>query len=282
MTASARIKPLHVSLGELPQAFKSEVFCVLNFYVDESYDDATFCVGGWVHRVDQWKLIEEKLAQRIEYESRRSVKRGLRPVSRFHAADCSNRQNECEGWSVERSKRFYQKIVEISCKHNPHGIAWSCAPSDLKNRFPDYRPKKANNILYFLCLRKCLDEICRIVADEYPNERVTVFHDWGFNGAAQAAFDATRKHNLSSGVLMTIAPIRWQDCTVLQTADLMAYEGAKAAYRHRNNNLQIRRSFQEILGSKVGLSVGYLDEWMFEYAKNAFALKASNGDKLTA
>lgn len=262
-----------VSVKELSDVFGSGAFCLLTFYADESYDDTTFCVGGWLHDAERWKVIEEKLAQRVAYESRRSVSKGLASVARFHASDCSNRRNEFVGWSNSRAVQFYKKVVEIVCKHEPDGIAWSCSLHDIKANFPHYKPKISRRVLYLLCLQKCLGEVCRIVRDKYPEERITVIHDWGFNGIAQIAFKSATRDFDKTGRLLTIAPMKWQDCIALQAADLMAYEGSKICFRHRNNISEIRKSFRKILGSGVGLSVGYLDESIFEAAKKKFSVK---------
>lgn len=52
----------------------SGVYCVLTAYLDESYDNGTMCVGGWLCHEDTWKQIEPRWIQRIGYESRMSVK----------------------------------------------------------------------------------------------------------------------------------------------------------------------------------------------------------------
>lgn len=267
------VKKAHVPLAELGPCFGSEVFCVLTFHADESYDDKTFCVGGWLHHVDWWKVIENKLTERIAYECRRSVVKGLSPISRFHASDCSNRQNEFKNWPKQRSDQFYKKVVEIVCKAEPDGIAWACSFDDIKAHFPHYRPKMRQRTLYLLCMMRCLQEVCRLLDEQYPQERVTVIHDWGFNGVAQFAFNSTLRSHNAYGKLVAISPMRWQDCGALQAADLMAYEGSKLCFRSRNNISEIRKSFRRVLGSKVGLSVGYLDESIFKQAKRQFSKK---------
>jgi hypothetical protein len=257
----------HITLAELAKVFKSEAFCVLTFYADESYDANTFCVGGWLHSVDSWKDIESKWSQRIEYERRRSIKKNQIPISRFHAADCSTRHGEFEGWSVSRQKLFFRKLIGIICAHEPFGIAWSSSFEDLRTYFPHYKRKVAQRVLYLVCMVQCLRELSRIMGEQYPGERVTIIHDCGFNGVAQKAMEITKKKHDPGKSLLTIAPMEWRDCIALQPADLMAYEGSKVCFRHRNNIPEIRRSFQKILGADVPLSVGYLKESIFELAK---------------
>lgn len=246
---------------------------MLTFHADESYDEKTFCIGGWLHSVDWWKVIEGKLGDRIAYENRRSAKTGLPPISRFHASDCSTRGKEFKGWPHNRSAQLYKKIVGIVCNAEPYGFAWSCSFSDIQKHFPTYTPKIQQRVLYLLCMLKCLNEVCRVGTEEYPQERIAAIHDWGFNGVAQIAFGSALRNSNAQGRLVAMTPMHWQDCAALQSADLMAYEGAKIGFRARNNNPEIRKSFRRVLGSKVGLSVGYLDETVFEQAKQQFAKK---------
>lgn len=244
---------------------------MLTYYADESYDDVTFCVGGWLYSTEGWKKIENRWKRRIEYEQRRSIKRGEAPISRFHAADCSNRRQEFYGWSVPRQKLFFKKLVGIICDYQVTGIAWGSSFKDLKANFPDYKRKTAQRVLYYLCMQQCLGDLAAIMYKNYPRERVTVFHDSGFNGTAQAALQKYRRDRPeASRSILTIAPLEWSDSIALQPADLMAYEGAKACFRHRSNIPEIRRSMHRLLGSKdVSLSIGYLDESTFKSAREA-------------
>lgn len=260
-----------VPIRDLARVFGCGVIVLLTFHADESYDEKTFCVGGWLHHVDQWKVIEGKLSERVAYENRRSAKKDIQPISRFHASDCSNRKNEFEKWPRGRAVQFYKKVVEIVCKAEPHGIAWSCAFDDIRANFPKYKPKIQQRVLYLLCMSRCLREVCTLASTEYPGEKIAVIHDWGFNGIAQIAYSSALRDNNAVGRLVAMTPMRWQDCVALQSADLMAYEGAKICFRARNNNPEIRKSFRRVLGSKVGLSVGYLNETLFEIAKKQFA-----------
>jgi Protein of unknown function (DUF3800) len=236
---------------------------MMAYYADESYDSTTFCVGGWLHDAERWKEVETKWNQRIEYERRQSIKKGQQPISRFHASDCSTRHGEYEGWTVPRQKLFFKKLVEIICEHEPHGIAWGSSFKDLRQSFPHYKQKTAQRLLYFLCMQQCLKELVEIMREHYTGKRVTVIHDFGFNGVAQRAFELIKKRYDPSGTIVTVAPMESKDCVFLQPADFMAYEGSKICFRHRNDNPEIRKSFQKILNAKLPLSVGYLKENIF-------------------
>ena len=41
---------------------------ILKDYIDESYNNRTFCIGGWLASEPRWSMIEESWRERFEYE----------------------------------------------------------------------------------------------------------------------------------------------------------------------------------------------------------------------
>src|SRR5262245_59144069 len=90
---------------------RCRVYCLMTWsdYIDESYNNRTFCVGAWLARVKTWGGIENKWKQRIEFENRVSFKHNFPPISRYHATDCANLKREFSeerGWTIPRQIRF--------------------------------------------------------------------------------------------------------------------------------------------------------------------------------
>src|ERR1700685_1218232 len=86
---------------------KSRIFCLMDWhaYLDESYNAQTFCVGGFMAPIGTWSKIETPWKQRIDFENRKSAKKGFPPISRYHATDCANLKKEfteTNGWSIDR------------------------------------------------------------------------------------------------------------------------------------------------------------------------------------
>jgi hypothetical protein len=239
------------------------VFCVLTFYVDESYDSLTLCVGGWLCGQRCWSDIERKWGQRVEYERRQSAKRSERQISRFHASDCSNRRGEYEQWTPVRQKLFVRRLVDVLIQNKPFAIAHTCSFEDLTSLYPCSR-SRAQKRMYRLCLYRCLMEVCEVVEKYFPGDFVKVIHDQGFNGEAQKAFDAVRKHHDRQRVLCSITAMEWKDSVALQAADLISYEGMKASSRYRSNNSEVRRSLRRIIGSGVGLYISHIKPTLFQ------------------
>lgn len=94
-------------------------------YVDESYNQTSFCVGGWLAVYYSWTDIETAWKQRIDHENRMSVKKGFPPISRYHATDCANLKNEFEeskGWSIPRQILMCKRLCKIIGQQRPAGI----------------------------------------------------------------------------------------------------------------------------------------------------------------
>src|SRR5437762_10419019 len=92
---------------------KGRLFFVLTLYLDESYNNRTMCLGGWLADSEKWAAIENAWNERLEYERRISVKKGQIPISRYHASDCASLQSEYRGWSRNRQILFAKRLLQI-------------------------------------------------------------------------------------------------------------------------------------------------------------------------
>lgn len=87
------------------------MFAVLSAYIDDSASKGgrILCAGGWLCDDDDWNAIESEWWSRIEMEQRNSIRKGFPPISRYHAADCSNLVGEfdrAKGWDNKRQRRL--------------------------------------------------------------------------------------------------------------------------------------------------------------------------------
>lgn len=250
----------------------SRIFCVLTAYLDESYNNRTFCVGGWLASVSEWSTIEKQWVQRVEYERRKSIEKGFPPISRYHASDCSSLKGEFDvskGWDVPRQIKFSKKLLAILAKNKPIGIVVGGAVDDYLRHFTsDAKAKQWQSGLYYFSIMVVMDQIAQIVQAYFPREKVTIYYDRGkFSSMADRAFrslkDDTRNADVSR-FFVTMGPMGWEDCAPLQVADLLAFEGLKRVDGSLNGNDSIRRSLQALLGAKVDLSVGYFSDKTFQ------------------
>ena len=170
---------------------------VYTAYFDESYTDGfLMCVGGWLASDTTWGKIEGRWRRRIEYEKRRSIKRGESAIDRYHASDLDNLKSQFaqeKGWDADRRKLFTKKLIDImACNkqkiNNPIGISVGIFLSPLRELFPS--PNKENIYkqhcaAYRICIIQNLITLAEVMRRLYPGEQVAVIYDRGpFSSAA--------------------------------------------------------------------------------------------------
>jgi hypothetical protein len=243
---------------------------MLEAYIDESYNNRTFCVGGWVASTTKWAAIETPWIQRVELERRMSVKKGFPPISRYHASDCSSLRGEFDtskGWDTARQIRFSKRLLDILAKGKPIGIVLGGSVDDYLRHFSSDM-KQWREGLYYLCICAVMDQIAQIMSTYFPNDKVTVYYDRGrFSGMASKAFHSIMddpRNDAISKYFVTMAPMGWEDCALLQPADLIAFEGFKRVDGSLNGNEAIRKSLQAMLGSKIDVAIGRFTDEAFK------------------
>lgn len=245
---------------------------MLEAYVDESANKQLMCVGGWLGRDFTFDRIEEAWDRRISYEQNLSVKQGFKPIERYHANYCSNFKREFSrenGWDETRQIKLTKRLINILTDngvHNPAAIVFGGAKEDYLRYFPE-SSEDWEKALYFFSLVMCFYEIASLVKGTYPNERVNIFYERGkFGGAVNAALDyIKRPENIHVGrYIITAVPVGWEDCTAIQSADFMAYEGYKRVGGTFSGRETIRKSLQTLLGNgRTTLIIGHFKEDTF-------------------
>src|ERR1035438_8305 len=105
-------------------------------YLDESYNSAVFCVGGFLAPKRVWDHVTARWRERLDHENRWSAKRNFPPISRYHATDCASLKREFsdkKGWTIPRQIRFSKRLCEIIGDAGPIGIVIGGRISDIKN-----------------------------------------------------------------------------------------------------------------------------------------------------
>lgn len=239
---------------------------MLTAYIDESRsgDKRIFALGGWLCCEEDGTSIENEWRQRVELESRLSRKKGFPPVSRYKAADLSNLQGEysrLKGWDEERQKRFIKKLIEILTRKRQEPVVGFSMSAIMDNWQIAYKTLEwAEKNVYRHLFMQCARLIGEAINNRWSGSTASIFHDHGpFNATAQAAFRAIRANNdfPERDSIATVDPRRWQDCTLLQPADMLAYEGQKAAalalkvVDDVELQTRYRKSLQKLLSGKL-------------------------------
>ncbi len=254
---------------------KGSLFFVARVYtahLDESYTDGLLmCVGGWLAHDITWEKIERRWDYRVRYENARSARRGEPQIDRYHASDLDNLKQQFspeKGWSRERGKTFTKKLIDILGAHkeklrNPIDIAAGIFIPHIQEAYPASQKEKIHRqhwAAYRVCMMESLLMLAETMKRAFPNDQVAVIYDRGpFSSAAQSAFDSFKDgKTVNKGDVVTVAPMGWEDCTALQPADMMAFEGRKLIKSGVSDKHQFRRSLQRIIGRGNMIRVRYI------------------------
>jgi hypothetical protein len=236
---------------------------VLRAYLDESRsgDQRIFAVAGWLCTEKDWTSVENEWRQRVEHEQRISIKKHFPPPSRFHASHLSNLRNEFDkskGWDQDRQKRFSKKLIGILAKKRREPVLGVSMTAIMDNWKLAYKKLEwAEKNVYHHLFRQCVYVIMDAMANQWPDDKVSIFHDFGpFNESAQAAFRALLSDQSlrNREAIVTVAPRRWEDCIALQPADLLAYESQKAAHLGLaiSDDAELQRRYRKSLRKLLG------------------------------
>jgi hypothetical protein len=237
-------------------------------YIDESYNSKTFCVGGFLAPEGIWNGIAHDWSNRIEYERRRSIKKGLRPISRYHATDCANLKKEFDtkhGWDIPRQIRLTTRLCEILGTHLPTGIVIGGGLADVRRYIP-HNSDDASEFLYSTCFKTCLLDIAALMQEHVWDGRVRIFYERGkFEHLAKEAFDMFKNddgHPMFD-CLVSAEPKGWEECVPLQAADFMAYQGFQRVDGSLKGSDQIKKSLQALVEKDIPLIVAHFQDQNF-------------------
>jgi hypothetical protein len=239
-------------------------------YLDESYNSATFAVGGFLAPAWRWRRIVSAWKARLDYESRKSAKKGYPPIKRYHATDCSNLKREFDekkGWSRSRQIRLTKRLCEIIEDGMPSGIVVGGRLGDVRNHFgPD--EKAAKEAIYDLCLRMILVIVAKEIGDRFSDAKVKVTYDQSkdFGRVAKSAyemlvFDPGAQFLPNFFIGMEGGDSR--TCIPLQPADFLVYEGMKQLDGIRRGNDEIRKSLVAVIGTEIPLFISQFTDQNF-------------------
>ena len=206
--------------------------------------------------------------QRIAFENRRSAKKGFPPISRYHATYCANLKGEFAekfGWDIPRQIRLSKRLCEILGSHGPCAIVHGGAIADIQKHLPT-EPHLAKEFLYYVSTYLHLMQVGEVMAQRFPEDRVSVYYDRSkqFGKIAQGAFDsfmADPTAKSTSKYFINMSPMGWEDCVLLQPADLIAYEAMKRVDGSLRGNDEIRKSLRALMtNDRMPVFIEYFTE----------------------
>lgn len=220
---------------------RDERFLMLTAFLDESYDQKIFTIGGFLSWEDEWRKVEKKW---------KAVIRG-NGIERFHATDCNNGFDEFKDWPAERRTGLTKRLIRILTEHELYGLFSGAVQPDLR----DVLQAKRDDDAYPLCLQHCLEVIGEKTARLPLTEQVDVILDSSRFSARGAELFHWMKFERSwqhGSRFRNITYSRWQDFIPLQCADLMVYEAFKMLRRTEfDKERPERKSFTVLSGRPI-------------------------------
>lgn len=229
---------------------------ILKGYIDESYDDQLFTLSCAMSTPSSWMSIERAWKLCLVAKNKSLRAQGRPTISRYHAADCSSRVNEFQGWSVQEQIDFVKQLLAVLTrgKNWINTIAYTLPLDEMREEYPGEDPLPHCYSAIKLLMLEMVDQIesgkkRKAYAGPF---RVVLFHE-------RCAYDSVLLDSLNKAIadptfrgseyFSTIAPLSWKDCEAIQVADLVAYENFKDA-RRRLEPRKRRKSLESLLNTR--------------------------------
>lgn len=232
--------------------FGPRLFAMLEGYIDESgsAESHLFTLSCIVSHGGQWWHFENAWVKWLEKRNQELKKQGRKELSRYKASDCSCFQNEFADWKPDEQMSFLGGLLNVFRRHNTAIISYTLDLRHVAEEMPG-ADKKPEAIAYILFLQKIMIWIGeRIFTDKkYAGERIALIHDrtTHHDSVLLDAFNAMKNDEafVHRDRFTAIAPMGWENCVLLQPADLIAYENFKIIERKRAGSK--RRKIMELL-----------------------------------
>jgi hypothetical protein len=230
---------------------------LLNFYLDESYNEKTFILGGFIGSEKDWKKLEEKWKRRVVLERRRH-----KTFERFHATSCNGKTGDYAGWSSAETTAHVKAFLRIIKQCKIYAVCSGIDMDALKAEYPDENDHIAS--AYDLALRQCMIMTVREVLGTPEKYEVAIIHDWAnkYNAILSSAFSKMVEDQRFEyrNIFKTIAALHWFDSACLQPADLIAFDTFKLlAATLRCTTPKMRKSLEALLGGGTPVKARYIN-----------------------
>src|SRR6266849_1010303 len=145
-------------------------------YFDESYNNRTLVVSGWVGKPREFEKLGSQWSKHLKIINRKLAKQGRSSLSRYHAADCSSLVGEYDGWSPEEQKEHAKSLLGIISRRGIWAVGYGISLMDLVDVFPDNAHDYVKQA-YFVCLRHNMITIGRMLQRHAPDGKIALIHD---------------------------------------------------------------------------------------------------------
>jgi hypothetical protein len=251
---------------------------VLNGYIDESLDrdGELFNLSCLIGHGSDWFYLEQDWMKVLDAKNRELHASGRKPISRYHATDCSTRHKEFEGWSVEEEREFTKHLLAIFNNYRLDVVGLTINLRELVDYVPETKPNPTG-FAYVTLLWNMLVRIGEGTLTRQKDTIISLIHEHcDYDAAMLQAFnvamaDSQFKHR---NRFVSLTAMGWRHCTPLQPTDLIAYENMKESERHTKTTRDRRKSLAAILqyGQMGGRLYGVNKEGLLHFRDRLGAL----------
>jgi hypothetical protein len=121
------------------------LFMIVNLYIDESYNQDIFILGGYIAKLGQWNS--------FDYKWNRLLKKYQ--IRYFHSTEMVDRDGDFAKWNHNTEIAFCSEAEELSRKHGLCGFVSRIDFADYREHYRTYKPVKGFNLdsIYGLAFR---------------------------------------------------------------------------------------------------------------------------------
>jgi hypothetical protein len=193
---------------------------VLKVFMDESgiHEDAeVVCVGAYVARPKTWR----------DWTKRWNIAK--KPIKVYHAADAQNLHGEFEGWSEGDRDELVKRVLPVIAKtEGMPGVVIGIHLREYNEKVAGHNFDSIFGTPYATCFQWVIQTIMMIHESYLSSERVAFYHEINdYQGEALESFTYVKQNYNHGNAQITMAFGSKDDCTPLQAADVLAYEGNK-------------------------------------------------------
>lgn len=238
-------------------------------YIDDSGAGDILTLSCLIGDSPAWVFLEFEWKEILAEKNKELIATGRKPISRYHATDCSNSKREFAGWKAQEDQiPFVKKLLGAIEKHKFDIVAHSINLKELAEFVPSSRKNPAS-FAHVMLLHYIMEGIQNGTLANHPDAVIGLIHDRGrYDAVLKDAFEAKVDNPpfAAAGRFTSIWPESSEHCIPLQQADLVAYENYRESQRDHAQR-DMRKSLDWILnkGQVGGYLKGFNKEALIEF-----------------
>jgi hypothetical protein len=175
---------------------KDKEVLVLRGFIDESGNGDIFTLSCLLGKKANWLWFMLDWKECIAEKNRELRKQGRKEITRYHAADCSSRYQDFEGWTPEEQIEFTKSLVKVFSKPSNRltVVSFALDLHELVEEIPETAPDPYG-FAYSLLLKMLMIEIGHMYSEANKGKteglKVPLIHDrCPYDGVLLQAFSS--------------------------------------------------------------------------------------------